>query len=470
MNFSGFPFPIKKTSKGLLSSLKGLDKIRSNLMCILLTNPGERCLIGSTRIPLPDGREEEIKNLVNLEGFWVYSYDHETNSIKPGRAKAFLTIKNAELVEVLLDNNEKIICTPDHLFMLRNGEYKKAEDLKENDSMMPLYRNKNTSGYERIFQPYLLNYRETHLNFVEGTRLEGEREVVHHKDLNKLNNNPDNLQWMTRNDHKNLHKMISNIFMEKFKNDVEFRENWNKKQKEGLRNYYATHDGSRKGVKLSQETKDKLSKNKKEFYETQKGAELKELLRQKALKQFEENENGFKGKKHTEASKDKMRNKRPSMIGEKNPSKREDVKEKIRKSWIKRKNNHKIVSVTKLDYREDCYDLKVDNYHNFAVSAGIFVHNCMLPDFGTPLRSLIFEPNDEVLAEKAKDVIISSIKIWEPRVVINAIDVSASYEEDQFKENSREHVLYIKIMFSDPENISEIQELKLELPLSTGNV
>lgn len=95
---------------------------------------------------------------------------------------------------------------------------------------------------------------------------------------------------------------------------------------------------------------------------------------------------------------------------------------------------------------------------------------CMLPDFGTPLRSLIFEPNDEVLAEKAKDVIISSIKIWEPRVVINAIDVSASYEEDQFKENSREHVLYIKIMFSDPENISEIQELKLELPLSTGNV
>lgn len=93
----------------------------------------------------------------------------------------------------------------------------------------------------------------------------------------------------------------------------------------------------------------------------------------------------------------------------------------------------------------------------------------MLPEFGTALRSLIFEPNDDVLAEKAKDMIIASIKMWEPRVVINAIDVSASYEEDQFQENSYEHVLYIKIMFSDPENISEIQELKLELPLSTGN-
>lgn len=94
----------------------------------------------------------------------------------------------------------------------------------------------------------------------------------------------------------------------------------------------------------------------------------------------------------------------------------------------------------------------------------------MLPNFGTPLREIFFDPNDEVLAEKAKQMIITSIKKWEPRVVINAIDIYSNYEEnDDENGNSSEHVLYIKIMFSDPENISEIQELKLELPLSTGN-
>lgn len=477
MNFSGFPYPIQKTSQGLLSSLKGIDKIKANLLCILLTNPGERCLIGSTKIPLPDGSEEEIKDLINLESFWVYSYDHATNSIKPGKAKAFLTAKDAELIEVLLDNDEKIICTPDHLFMLRNGEYKKAEDLVENDSMMPLYRNKNTSGYERVYQPYLMDYRETHLNFVEGTRLVGFREVVHHKDLNKLNNNPDNLQWMTRKDHVDLHKIISNAFMEKFKNDPEFKENWAKKQKEGLNKYYETHDGSRKGAKLSQETKNKLSKNKKEFYETKEGIEVKKTLREKALKQFEGKTHSFKGQKHTEETKQKMKKKRPSMLGENNPSKREDVREKLRLSWIKRRGgsieneklkNHKIISVNKLNYREDCYDLKVETYHNFAVSAGVFVHNCMLPTFGTPLREVLFDQNDEILAEKVKQMIITSIKKWEPRIVINGIDISSNYEDEE-DTNSSEHVLYVKIIFSDPESISEIQELSLELPLSTGN-
>jgi len=95
---------------------------------------------------------------------------------------------------------------------------------------------------------------------------------------------------------------------------------------------------------------------------------------------------------------------------------------------------------------------------------------CMLPDFGTPLREVLFDQNDEILAEKVKQMIITSIKKWEPRIVINGIDISSNYEDEEFEENnSSENVLYIKLMFSDPENISEIQELRLELPLSTGN-
>jgi len=38
-------------------------------------------------------------------------------------------------------------------------------------------------------------------------------------------------------------------------------------------------------------------------------------------------------------------------------------------------NNHKVVSVES-DGFEDVYDISVDEYHNFALESGIFVHNC----------------------------------------------------------------------------------------------
>ena len=37
--------------------------------------------------------------------------------------------------------------------------------------------------------------------------------------------------------------------------------------------------------------------------------------------------------------------------------------------------NHKVVSIEFAGY-EDVYDLTVDDYHNFALSAGVFAHNC----------------------------------------------------------------------------------------------
>lgn len=38
--------------------------------------------------------------------------------------------------------------------------------------------------------------------------------------------------------------------------------------------------------------------------------------------------------------------------------------------------NHKVLSVERLSHREDVYDLTVDEHHNFALSCGVFVHNC----------------------------------------------------------------------------------------------
>lgn len=472
--FLGLQYPIVKTPRGLFAQKSGIDQIKADLLQLLLTNPGERCLTGDTKIPLADNTEFAIKELVGKEPFWVYSYNPEDDMIVPGLATAHATLKNADLVEVTLDNNEKIRCTPDHLWLLRNGEYCRADELIEGTSLMPLYRTLNTSKYERIYQPYLKDYRETHLCFVFGKRLSGVREVVHHKDLDKRNNSPDNLQWMTCQGHKDLHKEINNAFMKKFNEDPVFKQEWPQKQKAGLKKYYETHDGSRKGAKLTDETKQKLRKNKIEHYASEAGEATKKRIRQAALEQFKDSKPWMCGKNHTEETKQKMRKPHPAMSGDGNPSKRPDVREKLKKAWEKRRlKNHKVVAVKKLQEKEDCYDLSVEKYHNFALSAGVFVHNCMLPTFGTPLRKLIFEPNDSIIETEARAMIAKSIAAWEPRIIVNAIHVSRKISRDDLDLNDTldeiDHILSIRIDIVDPENISKIEQIVLELPLGGAN-
>ncbi len=463
-DFLGAPYPITKHSQGYFHTQDNFGQIKSDLLVLLLTNPGSRCLTGDTLIPLANGTNVKIMDLVDKPSFWVYSYDLDAEhiSILPGKATAYKTLENAELLEITLDNNEVVKCTPNHLWLLRNGEYRAANELKVYDSLMPLYRHLNTGGYERIYQPELWHYIETHRCFVEGRKLTGVREAVHHKDLNKLNNSPDNLQWMTFSEHTILHNDL--VF-----NDPILREERIQKIQGSLIEYYETHDGNRKGVILSEETRKKLSDNKNAFYETEDGAKLKELLREKALEQFKDG-SPWKGQKHTEETKLKMSVPRPSIVGDNNPSKRPEVREKLKAAWVERRlKNHKVASIKKLDYREDCYDLNVEKYHNFALSAGVFVHNCMLPTFGTPLRTLIFEPNNAILQQKARQMIIQAIKDWEPRVSIDQIDVSSTIDradlnttDDLTEQNS---ILHIRIRFKEFSDITEVQELVLQVPL-----
>lgn len=96
----------------------------------------------------------------------------------------------------------------------------------------------------------------------------------------------------------------------------------------------------------------------------------------------------------------------------------------------------------------------------------------MLPDFGTPLRELIFEQNDTVTAQKARQMIIDSIRTWEPRITIEQLTVSTSAPSSSLNPqddgSETDKILYINIKFFDPENIKDVQDLKLEIPLSGG--
>jgi len=95
----------------------------------------------------------------------------------------------------------------------------------------------------------------------------------------------------------------------------------------------------------------------------------------------------------------------------------------------------------------------------------------MLPSFGTPLRRFMFEPNDAALASSVRTAIIDSIRNWEPRIRVTNIQVTNSPKEVRASGSPYEggedtgHVLLIRISFTDFNNIQEIQELKLEVPL-----
>ncbi len=95
----------------------------------------------------------------------------------------------------------------------------------------------------------------------------------------------------------------------------------------------------------------------------------------------------------------------------------------------------------------------------------------MLPEYGTPLKQFFFEPNDVDVTERVKDAIANSIRNWEPRIAVTNIDVTNSEPEiekelnDFDKKEDIGNILLIRILFTDFNNIQEVQELKLEIPL-----
>ena len=173
------------------------------------------CLRGDTKIPLLSGETKTIKELSDLgpdNEFWVYSC-REDGQIVPGKAwNAHKKQEKKEIIRLWFDNDEYLDCTRDHKIMMRDGTYREAQDLKEKDSLMPLYteiaskENKYTKNYARV-----KNNKTNRWNFIHrlvssyfGEIKKGE--VIHHKNFNKLDNSPDNLLVCTTEEHGKIHK------------------------------------------------------------------------------------------------------------------------------------------------------------------------------------------------------------------------------------------------------------------------
>jgi len=319
------------------------------------------CVGADTIVPLPDGSRPTIKELAEKykdnpqERFLVFSYDHKTDSIKLGNA--YHPRKKAggprKAWKVIFDNDQYVIGSAGHPFLMRNGEYKKLEDLKIGESVMPFY--------QKLFYPKK-HYRFLY-NFSKGWQAEHKiiaeqfdrnvesNEVVHHRDFNKSNNLPNNLQIMDKQEHASYHaKLIGDRSGKKnpFYGKSHSKES-NKKRSDTLKTIFKDRNISfnknpnyRKDISI-----DLLCEEASEFYK-ENGKLTSWGLVNKIGCDYSVLQNRLKNNKLTWSS----------------------FKQNVTSTL-----NHKIKSIEYVGEIE-VYDVTVEKYQNFATDS-CFVHNTM---------------------------------------------------------------------------------------------
>jgi deoxycytidine triphosphate deaminase len=212
VDFKGPVCIIPPNSFALASTVEYFRIPRSILTVCLGKSTYARCFRGDTRVALVDGTSPTLEEMAKRhdagELFWGYSIGPNGRLIV-SLLDAPRFIGRDSLLEIVLDNGECIHATPDHLFMRRDGRMVEAHTLRPSDALMPLYRDVYR-GYEGVYQPidgYIYathrpadewNLRSKIYEDVPGTHR-------HHLDFDRRNNRPTNIARMDASAHISLH-------------------------------------------------------------------------------------------------------------------------------------------------------------------------------------------------------------------------------------------------------------------------
>jgi ribonucleotide reductase alpha subunit len=243
------------------------------------TNP---CITGGTLIATADGRSAvPIKQLAE-EGndIPVFTEDDQGKITVRIMRRPRLTGKKVPVYQLLLDSGEILKTTANHRFYLRNGTIKRTDELKSGDSLHVL-----TKVLQHQRGKYSANPHKKYMRMYNRGRSEKsehtiiakffhnndesipEDHVVHHIDFDSENNSPENLKILHVDEHDSLHSMS----MKGKKNPIfkikAYPGKWKKYKAENPFYHPIGENNPRYGVKVSKETKKKISLSRKKSYE-----------------------------------------------------------------------------------------------------------------------------------------------------------------------------------------------------------
>lgn len=365
----------------------------------VISGPDWQCLTGDTAIPLLDGSSRTLAELAETgEDVCLYSLN-SAGEVVPGRGRSARKTKLAEVWEVELDNGEVVKCSDNHPFLLRDGKWSRADQLAVGDSLMPLYREVSSTkdgdrlnGYEKVYDPATDGFVYTHQavhRSRSGSLLPRAGSVIHHSGKGKLDNRPEVLVEMTRSEHSKLHVRLSGHL---HSGDVKaaaaesrrtadvrrkLRESWTDERREDLRARNASvdpHVRRRAGERLVMWNRSSVRLDRLAQYNPKRRDVTVEELSSVAR---ESGATGIKDLYQLGYSQNLIsRVLRDAGIGWC------EFAERYIPGWKPRGRavavlNHRVVAIRRTGQSEWLYDLTVDEYHNFAVGQGIFVHNSM---------------------------------------------------------------------------------------------
>ncbi len=207
---------IPPNSFALAETVEFIEVPRDMLVVCIGKSTYARCFGGNTPVALADGTSATLEDMARRaeqgEAFFGYSIG-PLGRILVTELLAPRFIGRDQLMEVTLDDGSRIETTSDHLFVLRDGRSVEAALLRPGASLMPLYRDP-FRGYEMVYQPVNGHMYPTHRLADEWNLRHGIYPDIpgthrHHRDHNRRNNRPWNIERMSAEEHIRYHNTIS---------------------------------------------------------------------------------------------------------------------------------------------------------------------------------------------------------------------------------------------------------------------
>lgn len=407
------------------------------------------CFTSETKVQLCDGRQLSFLELIDeqKQGIEHYGYSIDKNSnIKISKLEYPRKTRTVEeLIKITLDNNETIHCTLDHIFYTRDNEEIHAKDLQIGQSLMPLYIDISNNVKDKVFNPckFELNeynvvynpnkqyyefvhwlsdeYNERH-NLLDNKELKGF--VRHHKDFNKFNNNPNNIQRVNFKEHWKIHsnaigelskkglcgfkvarqknpelfsKMASQN-MKKLHLNPDFARRRNERAVQNWKNYAKSEKGKLEAKKAGKRGSIFFSNKNStdEMKMCQQIGKIKKIVR-KCYEEFGVfNENNYELTRKTFYNYPKY----DTALNTINKCGFNSFEDLLSDDIIRNKINHKIVNIEIIkNIKEDVYCLTVSEFGNFALASGVFVHNCGMFCVKLADKNIDFNKLDKIIRE-----------------------------------------------------------------------